>query len=136
MKSIEYYVAALRYAANEAYQDQVIDTDMVNNIDQTKEEWICDKIQEWLEGGTEQNPRSSNCSIAGSGVDRSGVPKNAEGLLPCPFCGGEPHIEEVSASRGQFCIKCSNCWAKSVYLSYGEKWQLVRAWNTRGGVRF
>ena len=59
MKSIEYYVSALRYAANEAYQDQIVDTDMVDNIDREKEEWICDKMQEWLEGGVEQNPVDS-----------------------------------------------------------------------------
>lgn len=48
------YEKALKKAAKEAYQEQVVDTDMVhntigeNNDFATKEDWIEEKMEEWL----------------------------------------------------------------------------------------
>ena len=52
-------------------------------------------------------------------------------LKPCPFCGGKPEFQEVGAAKDHFCIKCSKCWSKSVYVAWHEKQKAVDSWNRR-----
>lgn len=50
----KYYKQALYRAAEEAYQDQVIDTEMYDNLIgegkefESKEQWIEEKVQMWI----------------------------------------------------------------------------------------
>ena len=53
-------------------------------------------------------------------------------LVPCPFCGGNAHIEihdysYVSIKGEQFIVKCD----KACQREYGFKSQAIEAWNTR-----
>ena len=59
----------------------------------------------------------------------------SEELKPCPFCGGEVKIEDISDEDGPyFMIACSNkaCGAAA---SFGDKSETeegaTEAWNTR-----
>lgn len=55
-------------------------------------------------------------------------------LLPCPFCGGNAHINEETpqnSNRSDYYtrIACDDC---SAYISDGEPaWVLIKQWNTR-----
>jgi hypothetical protein len=44
------YKAALWIAAEEAYQHEIVDTEMANLMEDSRAEWIEDKVQEWLTG--------------------------------------------------------------------------------------
>ena len=54
------YEKALRVAAKEMYQNEVVDTDMVHNIIgegnecASKEDWIEDRMEGWLREGKEE----------------------------------------------------------------------------------
>jgi hypothetical protein len=58
-------------------------------------------------------------------------------LLPCPFCGGEPRIEDTD--DGAVFVNCSKCLASSK-CCYGVKTDpiptVVEAWNTRVRIPF
>ena len=55
-----------------------------------------------------------------------------EELIPCPFCGGEPWLEQTEYSSGDtwYSPQCSNCkcmWGES----YETKEEAVFVWNER-----
>lgn len=64
---------------------------------------------------------------------------NEEKLEPCPFCGGEPSIEEIEAHQhafakfmpdcpGYFYVECAPCDARR----FGNtRQEAIAAWNTR-----
>lgn len=50
-------------------------------------------------------------------------------LKPCPFCGGEAHIERMGTNRVSMQIECGNCGAE---METGETWiDENSAWNIR-----
>ena len=49
MRMLARYKAALRIAAEYAYEDEVVQPLMEDLIEETKEEWIDDRMQEWWE---------------------------------------------------------------------------------------
>lgn len=109
------------------YPEFLIDEPVVS------EENFIAALSEALEGGHLQ-PVVSQPGEAGS----KGGPKNAEGLLPCPFCGSsaglrpgelKPTLEEAIVSEKN--VRCSKhtCAARFIVCSISE-------WNTRGGERF
>ncbi|WP_175831544.1 Lar family restriction alleviation protein [Burkholderia cepacia] len=55
-----------------------------------------------------------------------------DGLLPCPFCGGEPKRMMLSdeVNFGGDVIVCTKCDC-STHVEFGEKLGLVEAWNSR-----
>lgn len=61
----------------------------------------------------------------------------AERLEPCPFCGGEAMIEEVSETIGDriikaYIVKCSKCWCAPKPNNYdGNKQNVIDRWNSR-----
>lgn len=55
--------------------------------------------------------------------------KTPEGLLPCPFCGGEAEFETYGGTAcAVTCRKC-RCGTSTVRLDDGER--AVEAWNRR-----
>ena len=61
---------------------------------------------------------------------------NADGLLPCPFCGYEPTINfetPENSNRSDYftIISCMNCYA--TIESNIDKDKLIKVWNTRHG---
>ena len=62
------------------------------------------------------------------------VPDAANGLMPCPFCGGKAHqltIEQDDDPHfGGDVITCTECWASS-HVEFGFKENLKSAWNSR-----
>ena len=55
--------------------------------------------------------------------------KTPEGLLPCPFCGGEAEFETYGGTAcAVTCRKC-RCGTPTVSLNDGER--AVEAWNRR-----
>ena len=52
------------------------------------------------------------------------------GLMPCPFCGKAPRINE---SNKTFMIECSNdfCFIQPSTLSYITLDEAIEAWNER-----
>jgi len=53
------------------------------------------------------------------------------GLLPCPFCGGEAHIERVGDRRASTVYECGSC---GCYLETCEEFNHGRIWNERHTV--
>ena len=50
-------------------------------------------------------------------------------LKPCPFCGGEAHLEQYQDAPEYFAIvRCSQCDIKAVKDTDEEA---IEAWNTR-----
>ncbi|MHT06997.1 restriction alleviation protein, Lar family [Escherichia coli] len=62
------------------------------------------------------------------------VPDAANGLMPCPFCGGKAHqltIEQDDDPHfGGDVITCTECGASS-HVEFGFKENLKSAWNSR-----
>ena len=61
----------------------------------------------------------------------------ANELKPCPFCGGEAHIAELS-NGSQFitfytvnCNQIAHCFGSDSNSWYGDKDQAIEAWNRR-----
>lgn len=54
---------------------------------------------------------------------------NAEALLPCPFCGADPHGIEVQKELGDYFVICLICGVQAGYHSIKE--HSIRRWNTR-----
>ena len=56
-------------------------------------------------------------------------------LKPCPFCGGEAHITEITAGTGQayYGVTCSNemCLASRTNAVSRFAFEAAKAWNTR-----
>ena len=77
---------------------------------------------------SDQQPGVSQSGGAGS----KGGPKNAEGLLPCPFCGKEAEILDNSANALVY-IQCRRCTAEANGIDRDDA---ILKWNTRGGERF
>jgi len=51
-------------------------------------------------------------------------------LKPCPFCGGNPKIQEDSFMHGSYYdIQCQKCWAQS--KGYPTEEMAIMAWNSR-----
>lgn len=59
-------------------------------------------------------------------VQAAVIKKNAEGLLPCPFCGGEPFVNKKDASLEVLCPKCLINGFVGI-----EKQNIIEAWNKR-----
>ncbi|WP_167752812.1 Lar family restriction alleviation protein [Pusillimonas caeni] len=54
-------------------------------------------------------------------------------LLPCPFCGGEAHIERIGTPRQSCQIACGNCGA---WIETGEQGnECGNAWNRRAALQ-
>lgn len=51
-----------------------------------------------------------------------------EQLLPCPFCGGEAHIERVGNRSFSTIYQCNHCGCS---LETGEEFNHGRDWNRR-----
>ena len=52
-------------------------------------------------------------------------------LKPCPFCGGEADLNNVSVKLGEqwlWSIECVEC---GVFIDREEKDYVIKAWNTR-----
>ena len=54
---------------------------------------------------------------------------NDEGLLPCPFCGEYPEINETSAGFGVICYSCGIGTIENNWL----KEYAITIFNRRGG---
>ena len=72
--------------------------------------------------------------VSQPGDDGSGGPQNAEGLLPCPFCGSDEVGFYDDDPSWMWFIKCKNCITTQQPTL--TKSQAIENWNTRGGVRF
>lgn len=55
--------------------------------------------------------------------------KNAEGLLPCPFCGEEPNYDLVPDER--FMVECLNTNCVGPATSWRTPKDAIAAWNRR-----
>lgn len=56
------------------------------------------------------------------------------GMLPCPFCGGEPDIKQTG--RNKLKLKCKRCLIgiEQKTLRFGLDWlkeQMISDWNNR-----
>ena len=57
-----------------------------------------------------------------------------EKLLPCPFCGGEAHVEQHGTHRQSCIIACESCNCR---LETGEEGSMCgTAWNRRAAPKF
>ena len=54
-----------------------------------------------------------------------------ETIKSCPFCGGEAELQHVGAQASRYCVKCTKCWAKSIYVGYEEQKTAIEKWNKR-----
>lgn len=55
--------------------------------------------------------------------------KMSKKLKPCPFCGGEAHVERMGTSRVSMQIDCGDCGAG---METGETWiDEHSSWNGR-----
>lgn len=66
-----------------------------------------------------------------------------DNLKPCPFCGGEAHMQERGTEEGErmvFCCACASCGASVEGLEWVERdglpgfeteAQAIEAWNRR-----
>lgn len=65
------------------------------------------------------------------------VPDSANGLMPCPFCGGKARqltIEQDNDPHfGGDVITCTECGASS-HVEFGFKENLKSAWNSRAAM--
>ena len=54
-------------------------------------------------------------------------------LKPCPFCGGEAELHEITFGEKRFFIDCSNgeCPVLPQTDSFGYKEPAIHVWNTR-----
>ena len=54
-------------------------------------------------------------------------------LLPCPFCGGKAKIISQNSVEDKYAIMCTNIWciAFDIEPAYLEKFDAIKAWNTR-----
>ena len=55
-------------------------------------------------------------------------PVAIDGLLPCPFCGGEAGIERYGDHRASTIYECGSCGCR---LETGEEFNHGFIWNTR-----
>ena len=56
--------------------------------------------------------------------------KNKDGLLSCPFCGGEGYLDfDFKSQRTVFYIKCKGCRAQCG--DFETEAEAITAWNTR-----
>lgn len=53
---------------------------------------------------------------------------NAETLLPCPFCGGEPELVREGTPRQSCIVACTDCGAR---LESPETFNSGSSWNSR-----
>ena len=55
-------------------------------------------------------------------------------IMPCPFCGGKPHIEKSEwYGEYQFCHTCKNQSPQlNIYsCGYSTKEEAIKSWNKR-----
>jgi len=60
--------------------------------------------------------------------------KNAEGLLPCPFCKSEPQIASLGGDKENWIVLCPNCQRASVEMGINgaeTKEDCIAMWNER-----
>lgn len=65
--------------------------------------------------------------------------KRKKGLLPCPFCGGEPELFILSHDRDEdvnyYDIECQQCGAMMLtpkdHMLSEDKNKLIKMWNKR-----
>jgi hypothetical protein len=56
-------------------------------------------------------------------------------LLPCPFCGQHPKVEDVTL-HGEHCfrvISCDNEWCRGARIQVADREQCTKQWNRRAG---
>ena len=61
----------------------------------------------------------------------SHIKATAPKILPCPFCGGTPTIDEYPYDEDlgiEYQVLCSDCGAETVI---GDRCEVVRMWNAR-----
>jgi Lar family restriction alleviation protein len=51
-----------------------------------------------------------------------------EKLKPCPFCGGEPEVQQQGTARQSHIIGCTDC---GCLLESNEVWNAGSSWNRR-----
>lgn len=58
-----------------------------------------------------------------------------DGLLPCPFCGGEAYINSESGAwpHGVYCMQCGVCVKSCLHEDEGVKDAIAR-WNKRAVI--
>ena len=52
-------------------------------------------------------------------------------LKPCPFCGGEAHIEQFMQPKEEWRIKCVDCPTRFGRCAGLNKKEVIKAWNKR-----
>lgn len=65
----------------------------------------------------------------GTASETNGIPRgtNGDGLLSCPFCGGEA----VETIAGVSCTVCGGTMHGGVHYGGADWHEVVAAWNTR-----
>lgn len=62
------------------------------------------------------------------------IKKNAEGLLPCPFCGSSPKIGSLGGDNENWMVYCPDCQCASAEMGVGgidSKEDCIAKWNIR-----
>lgn len=75
----------------------------------------------------------AKCSVgtAQNMLDALVIKKNADGLLPCPFCGGDAEILPTGTTEPRwFTVQCKECFAEPPE-DMATKEEIVMYWNKR-----
>lgn len=100
------------------------------------EEWIQRRDQELVMQFKVMATEYSLTTAQLLAVVSAGVKTPTTALLPCPFCGQDPKVEEINDEDGHnFFVTCVNqdCPACSVLTVGDTQSQAAELWNTRNG---